>query len=516
MPASSLKPFLLAAAALAILAAALYTGLFEMAQVGDSRQRAIEQTVIASALKHAREKLNDTLAQNAYWDSAYDHVTEPVDRGWVDTHLGAYSAQTAGIPLTAIFTPQNAVAYEYSTPALRRDASELAGNTTVKALVARALSANRIPPVAPAAFVQVGGRMFIGAAQRIVPNDSRAHTHLSRRFVLAYFLPLDEAGLTALQSDFRVAALGWSKNPDEAHASIPVHDANGRTVQFLEWRAATPGATFAKAAAPYALICFMLVAGIQLIVLRSWFQAACKLRDESVVRTMFFANASHELRTPLNAIIGFSECLATEMFGPLSNRYRDYAKDILASGKLLLSIVNDVLDLTRINSSETIAAAPLLFAASLTQPLRLLNEYAKPGSVAIRFSDRSRNAVVQANEKALNQIFLNLGSNAVKFSPRGGAVDILLSRDEKDEYVELSVRDHGPGIPADKLRQVGQPFFQAHHDREGRPGSGLGLAIVKALAAKLGGEFKLDSSVGVGTTALIRLPIVRELDKVAA
>ena len=516
MPASSLKPFLLAAAALAILAAALYTGLFEMARTGDSRQRAIEQTVIASALKHVREKLSDTLAQNAYWDTAYDHVTEPLDRGWVDTHLGAYSSQTAGIPLTAIFTPQTALAYQYSTPALHGVARVLEKNSSVRALITRAVAANQFPPVATAAFVQVGDRMFIGAAQRIVPNDARAHGVLSRHFVLAYFLPLDENGLIGLQSDFRVAALGWSRDPDAARASIPVQDANGHTIQFLEWRSATPGATFAMAAAPYALICFVLVAGLQLIVLRSWFQAARKLRDESVVRTMFFANASHELRTPLNAIIGFSECLATEMFGPLSLRYKDYAKDILASGKLLLSIVNDVLDLTRINSSETIAAAPLPFAESLTQPLRMLSEYAKPELVAIRFSDRSRNAAVHANEKALNQIFLNLGSNAVKFSPPGGAVHIVLSRDDKDQYVELSVRDNGPGIPADKLRQVGQPFFQAHHDREGRPGSGLGLAIVKALALKLGGEFKLDSSVGVGTTALVRLPLVRELDKVAA
>jgi len=146
----------------------------------------------------------------------------------------------------------------------------------------------------------------------------------------------------------------------------------------------------------------------------------------------------------------------------------------------------------------------------------MLDEYAKPESVAIRFSDASRNAIVRANEKALNQIFLNLGSNAVKFSPPGGVVDISVARDEKDQFVELSVRDNGPGIPADKLRQVGQPFFQAHHGHEARPGSGLGLAIVKALAQKLGGEFKLDSSVGIGTTAIVRLPIVRELDKIAA
>lgn len=502
--------------ALAILALALYIGLFEIAQTGDSRRRAIEQTIVTSALRHAREKLGDTLAQNAYWDEAYDHVAEPIDRSWVNTHLGAYSAETAGIPLTAIFSPRQTAVYEYSAPAVRRPARSLAHNPTVTTLVAHALGQKQFPPASTTAFVRVDGQMFIAAAQRIVPNDSRAHGMLARHFVLAYFLPLDQAGLAALQTDFHVSALGWSETPRPDRASIPVRDARGRVIQYLQWNAATPGASFAKAAAPYALLCFILVAGVQLIVLRSWMEAARKLRDESVARTMFIANASHELRTPLNAIIGFSECLATEMFGPLSKRYREYADDILSSGKLLLSIVNDVLDLTRINSSESIPAKPLPLAESLTQPLRMLDEYAKPESVAIRFSDASGNAIVNANEKALNQIFLNLGSNAVKFSPRGGVVDISVSRDDKDQFVQLSVRDNGPGIPADKLRQVGQPFFQAHQGRESRPGSGLGLAIVKALAQKLGGEFTLDSSEGIGTTAIVRLPIARELDKIAA
>jgi signal transduction histidine kinase len=516
MPASSVKPFWMVATALVILALALYIGLFEIAQTSDNRRRMTEQTIVASALRHAREKLGDTLAQNAYWDEAYDHVAEPIDRKWIDVHLGAYSAETVGIPLTAIFSPRRTVIYEYSSRALGAAAASLARTPTVMALIDHALTQKQFPPAATTAFVRMNGHLFIAAAQRIVPNDSRAHGTLLRHFALSYFLPLDQAGLAALQTDFHVAALGWSNTSHPGRASIPVRDARGQVIQYLEWSASTPGATFARAAAPYALLCFILVAAVQLIVLRSWMDAARKLRDESVARTMFIANASHELRTPLNAIIGFSECLATEMFGPLSNRYREYADDILTSGKLLLSIVNDVLDLTRINSSEAIPAKPLPLAESLRQPLRMLDEYAKPESVAIRFSDASGNAVVNANEKALNQIFLNLGSNAVKFSPRGGVVDISISRNDKDQFVELSVRDNGPGIPADKLKQVGQPFFQAHQGRESRPGSGLGLAIVKALAQKLGGEFSLDSNVGIGTTAILRLPIVRELDKIAA
>lgn len=500
---------------MAILAGALYAGLFEIAKVGDEHQRIIEQTVIVSALKHVREKLSDTLVQNAYWAAAYDRVVEPIDRTWIDENLGMYAAQTARIPLTAIFTSQSRLAYEYSTAALRSDAAHTGNNSTIGTLVARALAKRDVPPVPVTAYVRIGAHTLVGAAQRIVPNDARARSYLPRRYVLVYLVPLDKAGLAGLQADFRVSALGWSHSPPDSAAFIPVRDANDRTIEYLTWSPATPGATFARAAAPYAMGCFALVSALLLIVLRSWFQAARKLRDDSVARTMFLANASHELRTPLNAIIGFSEFLTTEMFGPLSPRYKSYANDILQSGKLLLGIVNEVLDLTRINSSETIATSPVQFAAALEQALRMLDEYAKPESVAIRFLDKSRNAIVRGDEKALSQILLNLGSNAVKFSPVGGVVEIALARDARGEYVELSVRDHGTGIPEDKLHQVGQPFFQAHRGNDRRPGSGLGLAIVKALSQKLGGEFALQSRVGVGTTATVKLPILQELDKAA-
>ncbi len=373
----------------------------------------------------------------------------------------------------------------------------------------------RVPPSSATGFVRVGKRIFLGAAERIVPNDSRARTTLSRHFVLVYLLPLDAAGLVRLETDFHIAGLAWSDHGSRSTASFPVRDARGAVIAYLAWNAATPGATFARTAAPFAFACFVLVSALQLIVLRSWLQAASKLRDESASRTMFLANASHDLRTPLNAIIGFSECLARELFGPLSPRYKSYANDIHLSGKLLLGIVNDVLDLTRITNGDSVATEPVQVAIALRQPLRILSEYAKPDSVEIRFTDKSRNAVVRANEKALSQILLNLGSNAVKFTPSGGIVEIALARDGRGECVELSVRDRGTGIPPDKLRLIGQPFLRVHQGNELRPGSGLGLAIVKSLAQNLGGEFFVESSVGAGTTATVKIPICSDFEEAA-
>ena len=491
------------------LAVVLTLGLYLLARIGDNRQRALEETIIKSAFKHVSQKLSDTIAQNAYWDAAYDHISEPIDKKWVDDRLGQYSAETAAIPITAIFNRQRHAVYRYAGRGTSVSLQALDGNWTVLDLIGKAAAAPNLPPVSSTGFVRIGSQIYLAAAERIVPNDLRARRPLSRRLVLCYLLPLDAGGLASLQTDFRVAALGWSQSPPADKAAFPVRDTRGRPIEYLTWNAARPGTAFALAAAPFAIACFLAVSILQLIVLRSWLHTSARLRDESASRTMFLANASHELRTPLNAIIGFSECLAQEMFGPLTPRYRGYAVDIHESGKLLLNLVNDVLDLTRI-TSEPLAAGRVELSSALAQPLRILQEYAKPESVEIRFKDASGNAAVMATEKALGQILLNLGSNAVKFSPSGGAVDIAVSTDQRANWVQLSVRDRGEGIPAEKLRLIGQPFLEVHSNSP-KPGSGLGLAIVKSLAEKLGGELLVESTPGSGTTAMVRLPVCREL-----
>jgi two-component system cell cycle sensor histidine kinase PleC len=202
-------------------------------------------------------------------------------------------------------------------------------------------------------------------------------------------------------------------------ASVALRDAGGKAVAYLNWRAATPGQAFANDAAPYAFACFAIVGLLQFVMLRSWMRAAQRLRDEGVAKTMFLANVSHELRTPLNAIIGFSECMARELFGALSPRYKSYADDILASGKHLLGIVDDVLDLSELNSSKAVTLEPVDLSAAMIQPLRMLREYARNAAIDVLFVDRSGNSWVMANKKAVSQILLNLGSNAVKFSPPG-------------------------------------------------------------------------------------------------
>lgn len=506
------RPVAIIVASILILGTAIYAVLMTIARVGDAHQRDIEQRIVESALNQQRMKLAGMMVQQAYWDTAYDAVGAHPDVKWIDANLG-FSAETAGVPVTAIFDAQARPVYRFATPAMKAAAAALQASPSLAGLARRALAARALPPAAATAFVRVGNATFLGAAQRIVPNDARAARPLARHYVLTYLLPVDSALLRGFQSGFDVAPLALSQSPRPGLATLALADSRGNPIAWLSWRSARPGEDFADAAAPLAIGCFVLLAALQLIVLRWWMQLAQRMHDDGVARSAFLANASHELRTPLNAIIGFSDCMVGEMFGPLSPRYRDYAHDIKTSGQLLLGIVNDVLDLSHLNSAAEIPMQPVGAAKALEGAVRMLREYAKGDRISVAYFDNTDGAEVAANEKALSQILLNLGSNAVKFSAPQSCIDIVLQRGP--DCVELVVRDHGVGIPQDKLASIGQPFYQAHQSIARKPGSGLGVAIVKKLTERLGGEFSITSVIGVGTTVTVRLPQLRSPSELA-
>ena len=507
-----LRPVAIILASILILGAAIYAGLMTIARVGDAHQQDIEERIVESALGQHRTKLGGMIVQEAYWDTAYDAVGSNSDMHWLDANLG-FSAELGGVPITLIFDAQAQRVYHFASHAAQRTAAAPPQSATLTKVVREALGRPALPPSPVTAFVRLGSEIFLTAAQRIVPNDARAAHPLARHYVLVYLLPVDATMRRGFQTGFDVATPVLAPDPDAKMAHVALPDIAGRPLGYLNWHAARPGRAFANQIAPVALGCFFLLAALQLIVLRWWMQVARRIQDEGAARASFLANASHELRTPLNAIIGFSDCMVGEMFGPISARYREYACDIKTSGQLLLDIVNDVLDFTQLNGVVEIPVQPLKAAEALTGAVRMLREFAKADDIRVDFVDRSCGAQVLASEKALNQILLNLGSNAVKFSRPRSIVSILLQR--RAEYLELVVRDNGIGIPAEKLRYIGQPFFQAHQAASRRPGSGLGLAIVKKLIERLGGEFAIQSTVGVGTRALVRLPLLRMSDEPA-
>jgi two-component system cell cycle sensor histidine kinase PleC len=226
-------------------------------------------------------------------------------------------------------------------------------------------------------------------------------------------------------------------------------------------------------------------------------------------KTAFLANMSHELRTPLNAILGFSEIIAQECFGPVgSERYRDYAGDIHASGAHLLSLINDLLDVAKIEAGRMdIAPYPLDAVRTFDIALKLIGTKAREKDQALVIAVEENAPGLYADERALKQILINLVSNAVKFTPLGGRIEVIGSRAANGDF-QIMVRDNGPGIPREKIDNIFQPFNQVDNrfDRQAG-GTGLGLALVRGLAELHGGRAWMESEFGRGCSVFVTLPL---------
>ncbi|MGE5502987.1 MAG: ATP-binding protein [Actinomycetota bacterium] len=233
-------------------------------------------------------------------------------------------------------------------------------------------------------------------------------------------------------------------------------------------------------------------------------------------KTELLANISHELRTPLNAIIGFSEIMTSELFGPLgSERYRTYAEDIHGSGRHLLAVINDILDIAKIEAGEMtldINAVDLGDVASAAA--RIVEGRAEMGSVRLLQDLPPGLPPVAADRRRLLQIFVNLLSNAVKFTPEGGTVHVGAEVD--DAFVSILVADTGIGMSADEVALALQPFRQVDGGLARRyEGTGLGLPLAKSFVDLHGGSLEISSTKGGGTTVTVRLPRGRAADAFA-
>jgi two-component system cell cycle sensor histidine kinase PleC len=228
-------------------------------------------------------------------------------------------------------------------------------------------------------------------------------------------------------------------------------------------------------------------------------------------KTAFLANMSHELRTPLNAILGFSEIISQECFGPVgSERYRDYAGDIHSSGAHLLSLINDLLDVAKIEAGRMDLTATTMDAArTFDIALKLVGTKAREKDQALDISVDDNAPPLYADERAVKQILINLVSNAVKFTPLGGRIEVIGGRAANGDF-QILVRDNGPGIPRDKIDHIFQPFNQVDNrfDRQAG-GTGLGLALVRGLAELHGGRAWMESDYGRGCSVFVTLPTQR-------
>jgi signal transduction histidine kinase len=215
---------------------------------------------------------------------------------------------------------------------------------------------------------------------------------------------------------------------------------------------------------------------------------------------------SHELRTPLNAIIGFSEVLAERMFGEINDKQAEYLADILESGRHLLSLINDILDLSKIEAGRMeLDRADFELPGAIDNTMTLVRERAHRRGVTLGRTIEARVGKIHGDERKVKQVLLNLLSNALKFTPEGGRIDVRAG--VRDDLYEISVTDTGVGIAPEDLDAVFEEFRQVGSAAKKVEGTGLGLAISRKFIELHGGRIWATSQVGTGSTFAFTLPL---------
>ncbi|MEP6658248.1 MAG: GAF domain-containing protein, partial [Betaproteobacteria bacterium] len=224
-------------------------------------------------------------------------------------------------------------------------------------------------------------------------------------------------------------------------------------------------------------------------------------------KSEFLANMSHELRTPLNAIIGFSEVLLERLFGELNDKQDDYLKDIHSSGRHLLNLINDILDLSKVEAGRMeLEVSTFDLSTAIANAMTLVRERAQRHSIALGVNVAPQLGEIVADERKVKQILLNLLSNAVKFTPDGGRIDVSARRDA--DNVVIAVHDTGIGIAAEDQEAVFEEFRQVGRNYTNKQeGTGLGLALTRRFVELHGGTIRVESEPGKGSTFTFTLPL---------
>ena len=484
----------------------------------DAKQKEDEQRLLLSVISDRVKGLGNAVSDFTTWSELYEYFEGQQSPEWARANLGPYLSRTFGMDQVFAVSQSGSLAYRYSrkpgTPA--PSVKDLA---TLSRLAQLAFDRG----VGISGFVDLNGVPCLVGASTIRKSAGNAPPH----FVLIEVREFNRGFLDKLGLDYGIQQLRVERN---MRGSFTLPSTTGAPSPFgLSWRPAQSGQNLLRRVLPAMIatgaIALLALGGLALLwwrvaehahlsevrVNQSQLEAsqarAQSAEETSRSKSAFIANMSHELRTPLNAILGFSELLASGTVP--SAKVSDYASNISEAGRSLLSVLSDILDMARIEAGRvTLVENPVRLGTIVEQTMAALGCENRSDGKQIRYNAANGDTVVRADEQRLDQILVNLVSNAIKFTGRDGVVEIDIEM--VSDGVDLVVRDNGAGIPADKLEVIMEPFGQVEGTfARSHGGSGLGLPIVKALVALHGGRFVIEGGLQGGTVARVHLPSER-------
>ncbi len=507
----------------------------------DRLQAREEHVVVEQTLERSLDRLDSDVAAAAVWDQAYDKLAPGADVGWLDREIGSYYANNRGddlaVALDAHDRPFYAWAEQGRVPSTSQSAIVAAADVLI-ADVRRQEAAARASrkPVDPNAaavaetahgLVRAGERIYMVAVSTVTPEKLSHPRRPEPAVIVLCAQRVDRHLLPVLSKEMRIRRPRVLDVAPDKTTAVVLPDPSGLPLGWLAWDPKQPGLDAVRQAAPLVLpvVLLLAIAGLALAlrirrVVRELdaseagqkaamvevVEARDRAQSASLAKSQFLANMSHEIRTPLNGVLGMAQVM--EQSG-LGSPHREHLKIIRDSGETLLAILNDVLDLSKIEAgrfelddhvfdlAQTVAAACRPFALLAHQKdVEFVTEIA-PDALGAWCGDSVR----------LRQVLSNLASNAVKFTAEGR---IRLTVAATPEGLAFTLTDTGIGIAPDRIAGLFEKFVQADSSTTRKfGGTGLGLAISRELVERMGGTLRMDSAKGKGSTFVFRLPFVR-------
>lgn len=503
-----------------------------------------EEALVGNGLQARVSELEQAVVPQANWDDAVANLDRRFNIEWARANVGQFLTQTAGFELAAVLDAHDRPVFglERGEAKGREGVAPYAAAATPMIADVRAMEARRGPfrkapaskvmisqPIQASAVKEVGGRVYVLTATLVQPDFGTARPH-ARAPIMLTGEEVDSAFLDKLSGRFLLKSLSLHRGAEAAppnQAKARLADETGQTVATLSWRPQHPGADILRSAfGPLLASLLAFCAGVYVLdrrnktLTRTLMEEVRRVEQEKAgadqaraadrAKSQFLANMSHELRTPLNAIIGYSELMReTAAEDGRSEDDEDHTR-ILGAASHLLGLINNLLDLSRIEAGKMqLSLADADVGALLAEAVETLQPVAARNGVTI-VTDIERAALsgVVTDADKLRQCVYNLLSNACKFSP-DGRVDLIARRvaGAGADIIRIDVRDTGIGLSPDQIARLFQPYAQATSETRSQfGGTGLGLSVTREIARLLGGDVTVVSTLGAGATFTLEFP----------